>query len=190
MKIFLGSADKPVRGAFLQLFEAKQVNGQGKPAYSGAFIIDPDNDQALIDFVTAKCEEVARAKWGEKAGPIITSLKLNNNLAIHNGDTKAEYDGYAGNFFINSRSETRPLVIDRDRSPLTAADGRVYSGCYVIAQVELWAQDNSFGKKVNAELKGVQFIRDGDAFGGGTGPASADDFGDLSVGSSDGGDLT
>lgn len=32
------------------------------------------------------------------------------------------------------------------------ADGLVYSGCYVNARIELWAQDNANGKRVNAKL--------------------------------------
>lgn len=34
--------------------------------------------------------------------------------------------------------------------------------------VEFWAQDNNYGKRVNATLLGVQFVRDGAAFAGGT----------------------
>ena len=47
--------------------------------------------------------------------------------------------------------------------------------------LELWAQDNNYGKRVNATLMGVQFFRDGDAFAGG-GVASEEDFDDVSSG--------
>lgn len=47
------------------------------------------------------------------------------------------------------------------------------------ASIELWAQDNKqFGKRINAQLRGVQFLRDGDAFAAGS-PASEDEFEDL-----------
>ena len=36
------------------------------------------------------------------------------------------------------------------------------------AIVELWAQDNNYGKRINASLAGVQFAKDGEAFAGGT----------------------
>jgi hypothetical protein len=77
-------------------------------------------------------------------------------------------------------SKGRPLVIDRNRDPLTAADGKPYSGCYVNVSIDVWAQDNKYGKRINAQLKGIQFVRDGDAFGGGA-PASPDEFEDLGV---------
>ncbi|MGJ0626521.1 ssDNA-binding protein, partial [Xenorhabdus bovienii] len=74
----------------------------------------------------------------------------------------------------------RPLVIDCDRTPLTAQDGRPYSGCYVNATISIFAYDKK-GKGIGASLGGVQFLRDGDAFAGG-GVASVDDFDDLSEG--------
>lgn len=182
-----------VRGAFLTLFEAKTVNGEGEPAYSGSFLIDPSttDGKKLVAQIEAAIEETAKAKWGAKADAILTAMRKNNKLALQDGDAKADYDGFAGMMFVSTRSKVRPLVIDRDRTPLTAADGRVYSGCFVNAQIELWAQDNSYGKRINAQLKGVQFVRDGDAFGGGGTPASADDFGDLGdTGDDSGADFT
>ena len=41
--------------------------------------------------------------------------------------------------------------------------------------LEIYAQDNQFGKRVNASLLGVMFHSDGEAFGGGT-TATLDDF--------------
>jgi hypothetical protein len=41
--------------------------------------------------------------------------------------------------------------------------------------VEVWAQDNQHGKRINASLLGVQFVRDGEKLAGGS-TATADDF--------------
>ena len=102
-------------------------------------------------------------------------------MALHDGDLKSNYDGFPGNLYVSARSTTRPLVINNDKSPLTEQDGKPYAGCYVNASIELWAQDNNYGKRVNASLRGVQFLRDGDAFAGG-GAASEDEFDDISQG--------
>ena len=51
----------------------------------------------------------------------------------------------------------------------------------VNATVNVWAQDNKYGKRVNAQLLGVQFYADGDSFGGGA-VGSVDDFDDLAEG--------
>jgi hypothetical protein len=46
--------------------------------------------------------------------------------------------------------------------------------------VDIWAQENKFGKGVRAQLLGVQFVKDGEAFRK-TSKASEDDFADLGV---------
>ena len=65
-------------------------------------------------------------------------------------------------------------MINSDRTPLTAKDGVIYPGCYVNVSIDFWAQDNSYGKRINAQLRGVQFVKDGERLGGSV--AAADDF--------------
>ena len=164
---------KDVRLTFPVLFEPKQVNGQGDPKFSAAFLFPKTHPQKAE--IERGIVEVAKAKWGEKYGDVLKSLKAGDRLCMHDGDAKSEYDGYAGMYFINASNKIRPLVIDGNRAPLTASDGKPYSGCFVNAIVELWSQDNQFGKRVNASLLGVQFLRDGDRLAGGS-VAAADDF--------------
>lgn len=168
-----------VRLAFPQLFEAKTVNGEGKPAFSANFIIQANDPQ--ISTINAVIERVAKEKWGAKADAQLKALRGSDKVCLHNGDTKAQYAGYEGNYFISARNSVRPLVLDTDKTPLNAEDGRPYSGCYVNAVLELYCQDNSFGKRINAVLSGVQFFKDGEAFAGGR-AASDDDFDDVSEG--------
>lgn len=178
-----------VRLTFPQLFDAKQVNGQGDPKFSAAFLIPRDHPQ--LGAVKEAIAEAAKAKWGEspettkdkdgksvvmpKYQVMLKALSASDKLALHDGDAKSDYDGYAGNLFVNASNKIRPLVIGQQREPLTAADGKPYSGCYVNAIVEFWPQDNQFGKRVNASLLGVQFVKDGERLAGG-GVASQDDF--------------
>lgn len=162
-----------VRLTFPQLFEAKQVNGQGDPKFSAAFLIPRDHPQ--IPEIQSAIIAAATEKWAAKKDEVLKALKAADKLAVHDGDAKSDYDGYAGNYFINASNKIRPLVIGPSREPLVAADGKPYSGCYVTAIVEFWAQDNQFGKRVNASLLGVQFLRDGERLAGG-GIAAADDF--------------
>lgn len=168
------------RLAFPALFEARSVAGEGKPRYSAAFILPADHPQ--LDEVNAAIEEVAKDKWGAKAGAVLKELRSKDRVALHDGDTKAQYDGFEGNFYVSASNAARPLIADRDRSILVESDGVIYAGCYVYATVEFWAQDNQFGKRINAELKTVQFFRDGDAFTGGGRPGDEEDLVDLSEG--------
>lgn len=169
---------KNVRLAFPALFTATTVNGEGDPKFGAAFIFPPDHPARKL--ISDACKEVAKAKWGEKADDVLKAMVAGDKLCIHNGDTKADYEGYSGNYFVNANNKMKPLVIDRNKTPLVAADGRPYAGCYVNASIELWAQDNKYGKRINASLRGVQFEADGDAFAGG-GVADESDFDDISA---------
>ncbi|MFD1244790.1 ssDNA-binding protein [Paralysiella testudinis] len=75
----------------------------------------------------------------------------------------------------------KPIVLDKDaKTHLDSTSGKPYAGCYVNAKIDIWAQDSQYGKRINAGLSGVQFIRHGEAFGGGA-PATEADFADLAV---------
>ncbi len=168
-----------VRLAFPTLWEAKTVNGEGKPAFSAIFLLDPTDPQ--VKAINKAIDQVAAEKWGAKVAAILIAARKADKVCLHDGDLKATYDGFAGNLYVSARNPVRPLVLGADKAPLTEADGKPYAGCYVNVSLELWAQDNNYGKRVNATLMGVQFFRDGDAFAGG-GVASEDDFDDVSSG--------
>lgn len=166
---------KNVRLAFPSLFEAATVAGEGKPRFSAMLILPPDHPQ--LGEIKAKMLAIAKEKWKDKAQATYTALEKSDKLALHDGDTKANYDGVAGNFFISAAAQesSRPTVVNADRTPLTAKDGVLYAGCYVNALLEFWPQDNNYGKRINAQLRGIQFLRDGDSFSAGR-PADSDEF--------------
>jgi acyl-CoA synthetase (AMP-forming)/AMP-acid ligase II len=174
---------KNVRLAFPKLFEAVAVNAGDKPQFGATLIIPLDHPQ--IDEIVSKMDAVGREKWGDKWTTTKKLLEKQDRLALHDGDLKAKYDGFAGNYFIsaNAKEDTPPTIIDRDRSPLTARSGRPYAGCYVNASLDFWPQKDhpKGGSRINAQLRGVQFFEDGDAFSAGR-PADSDEFEDVSEG--------
>lgn len=170
---------KNVRLAFPVLFEAKTVNGEGEPAFSASFLFGSDHPQ--VAEIQKAMDAVGKEKWNAKWPAVKKEMELKAKTLIQDGDAKGDYAGFEGQLYVNARNKVRPLVIDRDKTPLIAADGKPYAGCYVNASVELWAQDNKYGKRVNASLRGVQFLKDGDSFSGG-GTASEDDFDEIEDG--------
>ena len=181
------TSEFPVRLAFAQhLFTAGTVGGEGKPAFSVTAILPP-NHPVLAELAEAE-EKCAVGEWGEKAGANLKAIRAAGKGVIKDGDMKANYDGFAGNKFVSCRSkeEARPNVFNRDGSQISERDGIVYSGCYSHVIISVWAQDSEYGKRINAQVTGVKFNRDGDSFGGGTKGASPDDFADLSTAEDDG----
>ena len=168
-----------VRIAFPALFEAKSIN-DGDPRFGANFIIEPGSKNAKA--LRAAMKEVADLKWGKKADTIMEELIKKGKVSYVEGEKKSSsgdvYQGFEDMYHVSANNASSPTVIDGKKAPLTQADGKPYGGCFVNAIVDIWAQDNKFGKRINATLTGVQFHSDGDAFGGGA-PASPDQFPDL-----------
>lgn len=171
---------KRVRLAFPAIF-TPQAFGEGEPAYSGKFIIPPNHPQ--LQDIRDNIKLVAKDKWNEKADGILKLLTEDKKVAFVEGPYRNKngdvYDGFDGMFTLSSRSpKIRPSALNRDKSPVTEQDGVIYAGCYVDAAVEFYAQDNSYGRRINCSLRGVRFVEDGESFGGGS-AAGADDFDDA-----------
>lgn len=166
------------RLSFPDLFEAKAFAGSDKATYGGSFLIAKTDKQ--VKAIDDAIELVAQEKWGAKAADVLKALRAGDKLCKHDGNNKS-YDGYADHFYVSATNVIKPTVVDVNKAPLTTKDGKPYSGSFVHVVLEIWAQDNQYGKRVNATLMGVQFSRDGDRFTGG-GVASEDDFDDITSG--------
>jgi ssDNA-binding protein len=164
-----------VRLSFPSLYKATAMKPEDKPAFKCAGLFAPDHP--AVEILTKAMKKAAGQKWGEKAPAMYAALEKSNKLCLHDGALKPEYDGYEGNFFVNASAQRKPTIKDRDpKAPEpTEASGKIYSGCYVNLVLDIYAQDNTYGKRINASLVGVQFVGDGAAFAGGA-PASEDDF--------------
>lgn len=159
-----------VRLSFPSLFQKAQFDGT-ETKYEATFLLDKVKHAAVIKQIE---EAIAAKITSDLKGAKVPSTKL----CLRDGD-EVEYDGYAGHMALKASTKKRPLVLNKDKSPLTEEDGVVYSGCYVNGIIDLWTQNNQFGKRINATLLGVQFAGDGEAFASGGSGVSVDDFDDL-----------
>jgi hypothetical protein len=180
---------KNARLAFPDVFKATQYQNQGPWQYRSTFLIAPDNPcKAEID---AAIKEVAKAKWGAKADVLLPEILIDKKACCFIDGNRRTYNGYAGNWArtaTRNQDDGRPAVVDRGKNPLSAEDGKIYSGAWVNGIVEIWAQSNSYGNAIRATLVTVQFVKDGDSFGGAA-PASAEGLDDLGADFDDEDDL-
>lgn len=177
---------KNVRLTFAQgLFAATTIPGQdsGKPKFNCGVLLGPDHPQ--LQEIKDKMMAVAKEKWKDKAGAQYKALEKQDKLALHDGDIKPNYDGYPGNFFLSpsAQDNAQPSFFDQVRNELSVSQASklIYSGCYVNIRIDLWAQDNQYGQRINAGLRGVQFYKDGDAFSAGR-PADSNEFEECAEG--------
>ncbi len=102
--------------------------------------------------------ELARTKWQNK---VPKSLKT----CLVDGEEK-DNEAYHEYITISASEKMRPAIVNRDGvTPVYEEDGTVYSGCYVNVILTLWAQDNQYGKRINANLRAIQYVRDGESLG-------------------------
>lgn len=166
MKIKIQNA----RLSFPSLFRKASFNGVETKYEATLLLNKQDHAEVIASIQKAIKEKITVDLKGAKLGA--------DKLCLRDGD-EVEYDGYAGHMSLKASNKKRPTVIGRDKAPVTEDDNIIYGGCYVNAIIELWAQNNEYGKRVNANLLGVQFVRDGEPFASGE-TVGADDFDDLS----------
>lgn len=166
---------KNVRLSYPELFEAKSFEGS-EAAYSATFLLDKESNAPEIEAMRNGILAVAMAQWGAgNAKWDGDNLKIKKadgkgkvvKVCLRDGAEKAETAGYGdGIKFFSARNKMQPPCVDRNPAVvLTKASGRPYAGCYVNAAIRLWAQDNNFGQRINAQLQTVQFSGEGEAFG-------------------------
>ena len=171
-----------VRLSFPGLFEATAFKPGDEAKFKATLLVEKGSAQAKA--VEAKILAVLKEKYPAKAANILASIRSNPNKCCwqdgEGADGSPKYDGYEGMMALTAKNKARPTVLGADRTPLAKEDGKPYAGCYVNASVEFFAYDSS-GIGISASLRGVQFVKDGDAFTGGR-PADSDEFADVSEG--------
>jgi len=163
---------KNVRISFPALAEPEAF-GDGEPAYQAKFIIQPKSEQAkaIKDAITAAAKE----QWKDKAADVVKMLTEDKKMSYveapyKNKKSGETYAGFEGAHYLSARNaKTRPTIYNKANVKLEDArdiNSLIYSGCFVHALVDIWAQDNKWGRRINCTLQGVMFAGDGENFGG------------------------
>lgn len=170
---------KRVRLAFVKVNRPEEfTKGDGKPRYSVTLLTERGGDNEKI--IDSAILAAARDKWADKAEAVVRMLGATAKLCKYDGDTR-DYVGFEGMTAVNAscNADMPPTLVTPGRKRLANADqSMIYSGCWANVIVNVWAMDNDFGRRVNAELKGIQFLEDDVRLGGAT-VASVDDFEEI-----------
>jgi hypothetical protein len=170
-----------VRLAFPALYKPKAfAGGTEDSAKYGATLLILKSDAATLKAVKDAMLAAAIKRWDKTGQKTYDTLVAQDRVCLRDGDMKEAYDGFEGAMYISASNAAKPICIGKDRAPLSEDSGLPYAGCYVNASIEIWAQDNKYGKRINATLRGVQFAKDGDAFSG-SAPATTDEFDDVAA---------
>jgi hypothetical protein len=175
---------KNVRLSFEHIFTPTSSVDGGALKYRASALMDPETADGKKNIKA--CEKaIAAAEMEEFKKTGITykddRCAFKKGEDCISGTTGEPYDGYEGMMVVSAANARRVPVVDRDRSPLTAEDGRPYSGCIVNMLVRWYCVSgkDKGGNGCFSSLEAVQFVKDGEAFG--AAPVDANSvFDDLS----------
>ena len=149
-----------VRASYPHLDKPYAGDDGGEPKFSILGLAD----KATHEEVKAACVEVIDdLKKANKNAKV-----AKDKLFIKNGDD-SDKEECEGMWTISARETKRPKVRDGNGDLLEVDEiaDTIYPGCYVDIIIRPWFQDNSYGKRVNANLLSVKFRADGEQFGEG-----------------------
>ena len=164
-----------VRFSYLNVWEPKQVNGEGDPKYSVSLII-PKSDTITKKKIDKIIKELVEAVKVKNNGKLPARFKL----PLRDGDEERPDDEvYKDAWFLNANSKNKPGVVDKNVAPILD-QSEVYSGAYGRASVNFYSFDVSGNKGIACGLSHIQKLKDGESLGGkmSIAEAFADDFED------------
>jgi hypothetical protein len=148
---------KNVRLSYPHLFKKWGLNDGDTKKFSAKFHMDKKTHAADVK---ALGQHLSKMMTETFKGRI-----PNDKLFLRDGATMGK-DDLEGQWVISASEDKAPDVINRDKSRINEDDDIVYAGCYVNVLLRPWAQNNKFGKRINANLLAVQFVKDGERFSG------------------------
>ena len=163
--------------SYLNVNEPKTPMGGGTPKYSVSLII-PKSDTATIAKIKAAIQAAyeegqSKLKGNSKFVPDLESIKN----PLRDGDKERKGDeAYAGAYFVNANSSTKPGVVDADCNPILDTS-ELYSGIIGRASINFYAFNSNGNKGIACGLNNIQKLSDGTPLGGHS--RAEDDFAGL-----------
>ena len=165
------------RVSFPSVFEATQINGQGKSKYRITMLFDlaeiakDPAEQARWDAIKAELDPTLLKKFGsipaDYAKPFI------DGNTMKKAETGVIYEGHEGMVVVRAASEDRPGLVDQNVQPIMDQSD-FYGGCYARATVNMFAWEYMNKKGVSVGIQNIQKLADGETFSGKT--KAEDDF--------------
>lgn len=168
--------------------------------YSCVALLDKDTHIEAMKMCRDAVVRLEKTKPADKNGkpfkvPASKRFIKNGDAVDEDGDRLYGPEG-EGMWMVSSRERNRPLLRGPKKDPKTGKAQRLtpeqatsmfYGGCYGTVLIRPWLMDNKYGKRINAGLVAVQFLRDGEPFGEGR---IGEDDADESFDGEDAGDDT
>lgn len=157
------------RLSYANLFKPRAFSDGGEEKYSVVLLI-PKSDKEQIKKIKAELdatiEQGLKDNWDGKM-----PKKFWNPLQDGDEEKADEHPEYGGMYFLNAKSNTAPVIVDRQRNEILDST-EVYSGCYARASITFFPFGGKGAKTggncgIGVALNGIQKLSDGEALGAG-----------------------
>ena len=157
-----------VRFSYVHIFKPEAVADGADEKYSLSVII-PKSNKALVSKIKQTINAALQAGLSKFNGKVPATW----SNPLRDGDLERPDDeDYAGSYFINAKSKTKPGIVKRmkvnDEWKLVEVTNEddIYSGCFGIVNVGFYAYNTAGNRGVAAAVNNVLKTRDGKYLGG------------------------
>ena len=190
------------RGSFLRLDKPRPYEEGAVPRWEATTMLDPADTKGLesIKLILKVSADIAKQKWGvvPRAIKVLASQFIPGQaapgadvkddkieLAFYSGTDKAEtnpesYESYKGLFIVPAHEyedRAKPAIASRKGVSVSPGDDQwPYSGCYILTSLTAWTYEGRGKRRIGLNLRGVQFVKDGEPFGGGGEHSAEEEF--------------
>lgn len=180
-----------VRLSYCHLFTPEAVAAGAEKKYSVSVIIPKTNTKLI-----AKVKQAINAalQMGVASATFNGKMPAAWRNPLRDGDVdKADDEAYAGAYFINATSKTKPGVVKRvkingeNKLVEVTNEEDIYSGCYGIVSINFFPYNNAGNKGIGAGLNNVLKTNEGDYLGGRS--SAQTDFGGVNLDAYDNDDM-
>ena len=151
----------PCRLSYTHLFEKHSFDGNADNGKYSTNILIPKTATSTVKAINEAIECAKKAaivsKWGGKCPKNITS-------PLMDGDDKDD-DIYAGHWYLNAKCNTRPGIVDRNKTPIIDEE-EIYSGVWAVVSVTFFGFDVNVNKGIACGLNNVMKFKDDEKLGG------------------------
>ena len=155
-----------IRFSYPSVFRKNTKNRDEKDAKYELTVVIPKDDKETVKRISEACKEV----FEENKNSVFKGLTYDEVAKpYHDGDGRkpkggAYSDDFKGCYLINARTDKPPVVVDRDRRPVTD-ERMVYPGCYGRVNLNFYPYNVNGNRGIAAGLNGVQTYNYGAPFG-------------------------
>lgn len=160
-----------VRFSYFSALTARRNEMNGKDEFSTQVLV-PKTDVDTVAQLKSAAKAALVAKFGDK-------IPKNVRNPLRDGDTELKSDGaslspeYAGHYFFNTKSATKPGAVDNHGQDIIN-NTDIVSGDYGRVSLNAYAYDTAGNKGVSFGLNHVMLISKGESLGGAKSSAASD----------------